>query len=310
MRRGLETLLRLRKAERDTQALALSSSRAQLGEAAERRARAEQKLGAALGALRSAGVDGRRGGWWHPAQFGVTALAESAEREHEVELGAARALCRVESEALAAERALRALEKLTERIGQRERRDRERAAQRRLEDVASAVRRMLAAVLVTMLVPLGAQPAHAQEPDPAVIPLLAELQARHAELDRRGRALDDREHHVKELERVAGARLAEAEGIAAAVEQRIEGWKAEQGDKSISRLARIYGTIPPVKAGPLIEQLDLDLATRIVAKMKPGQSAALLPFLSTERALAMSWLVAHPLAMRTGSDSSAAEPKP
>jgi flagellar motility protein MotE (MotC chaperone) len=143
-----------------------------------------------------------------------------------------------------------------------------------------------------------------------VVPLLAELRSRHAELDRRERELDDREAHVRELEKVAGARLTEIETIAAAIEQRIEGWKAEQGDKSISRLARIYGGMPPAKAAPLLDALDLDLATRIVAKMKPPQSAALLPNLSPERALAMSWLVAHPLALQTGGDPSAAEPKP
>jgi flagellar motility protein MotE (MotC chaperone) len=306
MRGGLATLLRLRKAERDAKALVLAGERARLEAAAAKRESAETQLARSLGALRSGGADGRRGGWWHPAQFGVVALAESAEREGAEERAAAHAFAQAEAEALAAERALRALEKLVERLDRRERRAAQRVAQRRLEDVANAMRR---AVTVLALVVVG-QAAHAQEADPAVVPLLAELQARHAELDRRERALDDRERHVRELERVAGARLSEAEGIASDVEQRIEGWKTEQGDKSISRLARIYGAMPPAKAGPLLEKLELNLATRIVAKMKPGQSAALLPFLSPERALAMSWLVAHPLAVRTGGDPSAAEPRP
>ena len=116
--------------------------------------------------------------------------------------------------------------------------------------------------------------------------------------------------HDPVARQVAGARLADAERIAAAVEERIETWRAEQGDKSISRLARIYGGMPPAKAAPLLERFDLELATRIVAKMKPAQSAALLPFLSPERAVAMSWLVAHPLAMKPTGDVSAAEPKP
>jgi flagellar motility protein MotE (MotC chaperone) len=309
MKRGLETLIRLREAERNAKALACARARALLDEAAGRRERAERKVAAAQRALRAAAADGRAAGWWHPAKFGLVALAESAEREQAEELAAARAFAQAEGEARAAERALRALERLLERLAARERRARERGAQRRLEDVASAARRATLGAALLLASALCGAPARAQQPDAAVIPLLTELQARHAELDRRERALADRERHARELEKVAGARLEQAETIAAAVEQRIEGWKAEQGDKSISRLARIYGGMPPAKAAPLLGQLDLDLATRIVAKMKPGQSAALLPFLPAERALAMSWLVAHPLALRTGGDPAAAEPK-
>ena len=79
------------------------------------------------------------------------------------------------------------------------------------------------------------------------------------------------------------------------MEDRIAGWEYANEDKSLSRLAKIYGTMPPRTAASLLEQLDLDLATRIVAKMKHKQSAALLPLLSQPRALAMSRNVAHPL---------------
>lgn len=310
MKRGLDTLLRLRQAERDAKALACAKARALLDEAVAKRERAEQRVSGADRALRSAAGAGRSGGWWHPAKFGVVALAENAEREHAAELAAGHAFTRAEAEALAAERTLRGLEQLAARIAERERKTQQRSAQRRLEDVANAVRRTTLVLALIVASALGSARAHAQEGDPAVIPLLNELQTRHAELDRRERVLADRERHARELERVASARLEQAETIATAVEQRIEGWKAEQGDKSISRLSRIYGGMPPAKAAPLLDRLDLDLATRIVAKMKPGQSAALLPFLVPERALAMSWLVAHPLALRTGGDPAAAEPKP
>ena len=44
-----------------------------------------------------------------------------------------------------------------------------------------------------------------------------------------------------------------------------------------------------------LELLDLELATAVLAKMKPRQSAQLIPLLSEERALAVSRFVGHPL---------------
>lgn len=322
MRRGIATLLRLRRAERDARASACAAARAALADASARRERTAARVRESQRALVSGGADGRNAGWWQLARVGVVALAEALEREELAAAAAERAFAQAELEARTAERALRALERLAERIAARERSARARAAQRRLEDIASALRGSALALVAAFALgtqpargedqapaPAESQPASAREMGPELVPLLADLQARHAQLDRRERALEDRETHVAELERVAGARLAQAEQIASAVEQRIEGWRKEQGDKSISRLARIYGGMPPAKAAALLERFDLDLATRIVAKMKPGQSAALLPFLSPERAIAMSWLVAHPLALQTGGDPSAAEPK-
>lgn len=310
MKRGLETLLRLRRSERDASAIACASARALHDQTTARVQREEGRVRESQAALRAAGTDGRVGGWWSPARVGIVALAEGLVRADEDACVAARALADAETAAQGAERSLRALERLADRIAQRERSARARSAQRRLEDVANGMRRSLLALAVLAAVAASGVAGRAEEMDTAVVPLLADLKARHAELDRRERAVEDRERHAGELERVAGARLAQAEEIANAVEQRITGWRAEQGDKAISRLSRIYASMPPAKAAPLLERLDLDLATRIVAKMKPGQSGALLPFLSPERSLAMSWLVAHPLALRTGGDPSAAEPKP
>ena len=132
-------------------------------------------------------------------------------------------------------------------------------------------------------------------PDHGIALLLGEVRAREAALDARERELRDREQRLGELEAGVGARLSELEALAAQVENRIAGWEYAQQDKALARLARIYGTMPPRTAASLLEQLELDLATRIVAKMKHKQSAALLPLLSQPRALAMSRNVAHPL---------------
>ena len=53
--------------------------------------------------------------------------------------------------------------------------------------------------------------------------------------------------------------------------------------------------MPPSRAAELVESLELELATQVLAKMKPKQSAALLPLLSEPRALSISRFVGHPL---------------
>ena len=131
--------------------------------------------------------------------------------------------------------------------------------------------------------------------DPGVRALLDELDRRSRELDLRERALDERAEHVEALEARVEERLQELEQISATVERRIQAWEEGQSDK-VRRLAKIYGAMKPQQAAQLIEGLDVGLATQIVARMKEKQSAAVLAYVSEDRALAMSRRVARPLA--------------
>lgn len=135
-----------------------------------------------------------------------------------------------------------------------------------------------------------------------VTTLLEDVRAHQVELDRRARALDDRERQVEELERLATERLAELERLADTVESRIAAWEESNGD-TVRQLAKIYSSMPPEKAAPLLEEMDVELATQLVAKMRYKDSAAVLSLVSEERALAMSRKVAHPLGMKPADAS-------
>jgi len=80
----------------------------------------------------------------------------------------------------------------------------------------------------------------------------------------------------------------------ALVDARIDAWQKQTGER-IKQLAKIYAAMPPGSAAGLIDQLDADLATQILRKMKHKKSAAVLARLSQERALTVSRQVAHPL---------------
>jgi flagellar export protein FliJ len=296
MRRALEVLLRLRRIERDrarlVEARALAASERARAELAERTRREEE----AAGDLCAAGREGRPGHWWPGAASGARSLAEQAGAgrtrlaEREAALAAARA------DAVRRERGLRVIERARERLAESARRKRARAEQRRIDEQGGPGRFLALLALCVGFAALPVPLAAVDGPrDSGLAPLLSELRAKRSELERREHELDDRERHVAELEAAAEARLAEATALVGQVEQRIADFEAAQGDKAIARVARIYGEMPPRAAAGLVDRLDLELATRIVAKMKPDQSSELLPLLSPERALALSRRVARPL---------------
>jgi len=302
-RTRLQRLLRVRRARRDAAGLARALAAGEAQRAEDELAASRERFAGQSGAF---AVDARRGAdasWWRSAAAGIAGLGAAADACQDAahEAGARRDAAR--DELVAARRRLRAAERLAERMERRLRRDEQRAAQRRLDEMGrSGARRfpklgawLVLAVAVGLTGPARAEPGAAAPSDPGVAVLLGEIRARQAELDARERELQDREQRVGELEANVRMRLDELETLATAVEQRIVGWEYANQDKSLSRLAKIYGTMPPRTAASLLEQLDLDLATRIVAKMKHKQSAALLPLLSQPRALAMSRSVAHPL---------------
>ena len=125
--------------------------------------------------------------------------------------------------------------------------------------------------------------------------LLSEIQSRMSALDQRAAELDERERAIGELEQAVDQRIKELDLVSTEIEDRIEGWEEAQGAKTISRLSKIYAAMPPPEAAALVEELDLDLATHVLRRMKPKESAALLPLLSPYRALTITRFVGHPL---------------
>jgi flagellar motility protein MotE (MotC chaperone) len=144
---------------------------------------------------------------------------------------------------------------------------------------------------------LGAAPG-ALAQDVAARPperMLEEVRERGAQLERRERELAERERVIGTLEARVEARLAEIHEIRDLVEKRIAEWEALEGDR-VKRLAKVYSEMPPERAAPLLEQLELDLATQVLSGMKPKDSAAVLAAMNGPRALRLSRRVARPLA--------------
>lgn len=201
-------------------------------------------------------------------------------------------------------RRVRALQRLETKHRNQLKEEAEHREQQQLDDVGQRKRGLYLVALILLVcscLVVPARSAFAQEDEIAsddygVTALLTEIRSRQSELDRRERELDDRERSIDELEGAAAKRIEELENIARTVEERIEAWEADNG-KSVRKLAKIYAAMPPAQAAGLLEELEVGLATQIVAKMKDKQSAAVLSQISEARALSMSRRVAHPLSM-------------
>ena len=149
-----------------------------------------------------------------------------------------------------------------------------------------------------------APPAPPEAPSPRFEPamLIAELRTQQLRLGTRERELAARERAVGELEAQALRVLEEAEAIRALLERRAEEWE-RRAENRLTRLAKVYGAMPPVRSAPILEALDLELATEILTRMKHKESAKVMALMSDDSALRISRKVARPLAPAAGGGS-------
>ncbi|MCP3983617.1 MAG: flagellar export protein FliJ [bacterium] len=318
MRRGfrLGSVLRVRSHELDQAAFQLVQAERAEARAVQRVDEIRARAHRARDILRDRLQGGLDSGELRIAADGIAQLGDEV-LEATAEIATAReqvAVCR--DAVLKARQRVKALERMRALHHQREQRERARREQRQLDE--AGLRRFgtrpLASWLVfivfaaTWVVPFEAvaqqdgEPAKVQS-EYGVTTLLTEIRTRQVELDRRDAELAEREQAVVELEQAIAEQLVELEKIASTVEERIAAWEADNGD-SVRKLAKIYSALQPARAASLLEELDVSLATQIVAKMKDKQSAAVLARISVTRALDMSRRVAHPLAMEPAKPST------
>lgn len=152
--------------------------------------------------------------------------------------------------------------------------------------------RALGAVLFLVFCAASAQAQ--QEPGRDVERLVEEVRQRETVLDRKAQELEERERTIVQLEARLDERLDELREIQKTIEERISDWEDQDGDR-IKKLAKVYSAMPPARVAPLLENLDLDLATSIVANMRAKNSAAVLAAMNPEEALSLSLRSIRPL---------------
>jgi flagellar motility protein MotE (MotC chaperone) len=110
----------------------------------------------------------------------------------------------------------------------------------------------------------------------------------------REREVGERERSIGEIEAQVEERIAELQGLREEMERRIAAFEAQQGDR-LPRLAKVYAAMPPERVAPLLQELELELAVSILARMKEKSSAAILAELPRGQAVLLTNRMARPL---------------
>lgn len=119
------------------------------------------------------------------------------------------------------------------------------------------------------------------------IKLLKSLDARRVEIEERSDRLERRAEELGQKDRELAARLTELRELT----QKIEGERKKSERKQtaqIDQLANVYGSMNPVEAARLIEQLDVTISLQLLERMPEKRIAQILAVMSPEQALTLT----------------------
>jgi len=126
---------------------------------------------------------------------------------------------------------------------------------------------------------------------PDVRSLLESLERRQAELDAREREVASKEERLALYEKDVTAKVASLEEIEKRLSARAKA-ATQAVDAAAESLAKIYGTMKPEAAAPILDRLDDPTVLTIFRRMKEKQVGEILPLMTRERAIALTQALA------------------
>ncbi len=117
--------------------------------------------------------------------------------------------------------------------------------------------------------------------------LLQELSARREELERRSGQIQMREKLLEATEQRLDEKIARLESI----ESRIKALVAvhEEGENAqLQSIVKVYETMKPKSAAPILERLDMRIQLEVATRMKESKMAPILAAMSEEGAKALT----------------------
>ncbi len=117
--------------------------------------------------------------------------------------------------------------------------------------------------------------------------MLSLLQQREAELEKKGEALKEEENMLRQLKADIEERLVELAQAEKKIEQLIPAVEEEE-NKDLIKLAKVFEATPPEQAGPMFNRLDVDIAAKILLKMKGRNAGKIWGYVNPEQAVKIS----------------------
>lgn len=113
------------------------------------------------------------------------------------------------------------------------------------------------------------------------------LEQKRTQIEVERRLLEEERKQLTTLKEEIDLKLARLEKVQDAIQSKLDEHKA-LGDQRIKHLIKIYTTMPPKKAAGLIEKLDMEVIISLFSKMKGENVGQILPYVSAEKAAAIS----------------------
>jgi flagellar motility protein MotE (MotC chaperone) len=131
------------------------------------------------------------------------------------------------------------------------------------------------------------------QPDPLAT-LAESLKKKEKALAERELALKKKEEYLESVRKETAGNLAkiqalydklEKQAAAAALAEQQRQKNQAQRDKELSKWRNIYSSMPPEKAGPIIQGLETDFALELLSQMEPKKAAKILSAIQPEKAV-------------------------
>jgi len=113
-------------------------------------------------------------------------------------------------------------------------------------------------------------------------------------LEKKKKELEKKEEELKqEEERLSQLKVEIEEGLEklAQMEKKIEQLitlKESKEDKELTKLAKVFEATPPEQAGPMFNKLDVDIAAKILVRMKGRNAGKIWGFVNPDQAVKIS----------------------
>lgn len=114
--------------------------------------------------------------------------------------------------------------------------------------------------------------------------ILTALDARRVALEERSRRLDEREASLEQKDREFVTKLSELRDLTGQLRVDHDKNQRQRNDQLI-QLSKVYSSMNPTEAAPLIEQLDITIALALLERMSEKRVAQILALMNNERAL-------------------------
>jgi flagellar motility protein MotE (MotC chaperone) len=113
------------------------------------------------------------------------------------------------------------------------------------------------------------------------------LEKKKKEVETKEQELRQREERLNQLKAEIEERLTTLAQMEKKIEQLIALKEAEE-DKELIKLAKVFEATPPEQAGPMFNKLDVDIAVKILLRMKGKNAGKIWGFVDPDKAVIIS----------------------